>query len=529
MPPSLSASNSWQAPFWGKSSAYVGGRDPLGLQATSVATYSRLLPGITNVTNRVRYWSFYCWLIHLYSRKVHKTGYDRFIGFIRWGEFALACAIEKVAPEEGAVSGKDKARKAIQQLPLDLGKYANSNADSNDRYWKYESGAFGQYFAGIMTDLGLLEKNEYGIFVCTDKTQHEKYALQLEVSGVDLAEAFHEAIGVEIESRFLNTLEKGIASEEDLILIGKKMNLSAIQPATTEWMLIQKILTGRDLPGRKTKEQDSFFRLETINLFLDFRRLEPERGITQFPFWLEERNGLSKSGDASEVAFGWFYYTVNEHWHYAHELIFDFFLERLRSNDFTGLETFLKGFVAEIVQQALPASRYKGGISALEWLDLLESTTLDDTEESTENRAVKGFKAIFNLYKKYKDRIDEFIIFGQRLGIERHGDFGHGLRHIGEHLHSPLEAFFEWHVLRQIINRHLFVAMEKLATTGVNTQKFRLEEQVLYFINNISVGYTNPRIYQLGLFLRDLKVLDQLFSPSDLADDFAEFHKQSLP
>ena len=47
------------APQWNTAGTYSMGRDPLGLQAASVRLYTDLVPGLTNVTNRIRYYSFY--------------------------------------------------------------------------------------------------------------------------------------------------------------------------------------------------------------------------------------------------------------------------------------------------------------------------------------------------------------------------------------------------------------------------------------------------------------------------------------
>ena len=44
-------------PFWATNDGFKGGRDPMGIQNSSVATYSRLLPGMTNLTGHIRYYS----------------------------------------------------------------------------------------------------------------------------------------------------------------------------------------------------------------------------------------------------------------------------------------------------------------------------------------------------------------------------------------------------------------------------------------------------------------------------------------
>ena len=57
-------------PFWGVSINLITGLDPLSLQTTSEATYATMLPGISNLTNRLRYYGFYCWLLDFYFKKI---------------------------------------------------------------------------------------------------------------------------------------------------------------------------------------------------------------------------------------------------------------------------------------------------------------------------------------------------------------------------------------------------------------------------------------------------------------------------
>ena len=295
------------------------------------------------------------------------------------------------------------------------------------------------------------------------------------------------------------------------------MTLSAIQSDSSEWNLICKILVGRDLPGRVPREYDTFFRQNTIRIFLDFCRSEPEQSILDFPFWLENRKGLDTDGSISDFAFGWYYYALNEHWHYSNEVIFNAFLNELRARDFSERQPFVQEFISAILQ--LDAER-SGQVTMKHWFDYWREHDDLLEEEPTDNAtaAAQGFFQILALQELYNEQINEFIKFGKHLGIERRGDFARGLRLVGEHIHLAPADFLEWYLVRHILNRHLFVAMDKLATTGVNTQKFKLEEQTLIFINDIGVGYTNPRLKELARFLQDLKVLDNDFLPTERAD-----------
>ena len=59
---------------WVKSLKQIGGLDLLAGQAPCINIYGRLLPGITNVTDRARYYTFYPWLLWA----VEQAGYDKF-------------------------------------------------------------------------------------------------------------------------------------------------------------------------------------------------------------------------------------------------------------------------------------------------------------------------------------------------------------------------------------------------------------------------------------------------------------------
>ncbi len=47
--------NSFSFPFWAKSADFIRGRDPLGIQNSSISLYSKLLPGIVNRQQKVDY------------------------------------------------------------------------------------------------------------------------------------------------------------------------------------------------------------------------------------------------------------------------------------------------------------------------------------------------------------------------------------------------------------------------------------------------------------------------------------------
>src|SRR5262245_57081919 len=71
----------------------IRGLDHLGVLAPSIDLYGQLLPGITNVTNRARYYSFYPWLIWSFEKRYSDHSRESFIRILRRAD----CLITLVA------------------------------------------------------------------------------------------------------------------------------------------------------------------------------------------------------------------------------------------------------------------------------------------------------------------------------------------------------------------------------------------------------------------------------------------------
>ncbi len=66
------------------------GLDPLGMQNSSVNLYQTFLPGISNVTLRIRYYGLYAWLAQRYARQVGDTDPNNWKRYVRRAEALYA-------------------------------------------------------------------------------------------------------------------------------------------------------------------------------------------------------------------------------------------------------------------------------------------------------------------------------------------------------------------------------------------------------------------------------------------------------
>ena len=96
---------------WVKPPVQIGGLDHLATQATCINLYGRYLPGITNVTDRARYFSFYPWIVWALEQAGH-TYNDTFIEQFRRAD----CLFTLIAQRHAHTSGTDRDSHAAAMI-----------------------------------------------------------------------------------------------------------------------------------------------------------------------------------------------------------------------------------------------------------------------------------------------------------------------------------------------------------------------------------------------------------------------------
>jgi len=157
---------------WVKPPHQIGGLDHLGVQAPCIQVYSQLLPGITNVTDRARYYSFYPWLITRFEQEGWRSE-EEILLILRRAECLLTIISlqHEYVVQDGtddhraAMVGSDALYKAIEKLHLGerikLSDYSSLDAGS-DRYFANPAGGLGQYYFGALKNLSLLSGDTVG-------------------------------------------------------------------------------------------------------------------------------------------------------------------------------------------------------------------------------------------------------------------------------------------------------------------------------------------------------------------------------
>lgn len=188
---------------WVKPPQEIGGLDHLAVQAPCINIYGRLLPGITNVTDRARYYSFYPWLIWALDQRGYSKYDDKFIDLFRKADCLFTLVAEHHAEQvkdefevhAAATVGNQTlasvARNLTDREPIRLSDYSHRDS-GNQRYFMNKLGGLGQYYIEVLRELTVLDG---------DSNQGIKYTLQL---GQALAHSMDQLVPRDL---FLQTIE----------------------------------------------------------------------------------------------------------------------------------------------------------------------------------------------------------------------------------------------------------------------------------------------------------------------------------
>jgi hypothetical protein len=132
---------------WVKPPEPIRGLDHLGVQAPCIALYGQLLPGITNVTDRARYYSFHPWVLWSFERRYTDHSVDEFRRVLRRAECLFALIAIRHARVVGdnddglhgrAMVGRDKLLRIEGESTFALEDYAT--LEGPNRYFKNKLG-----------------------------------------------------------------------------------------------------------------------------------------------------------------------------------------------------------------------------------------------------------------------------------------------------------------------------------------------------------------------------------------------------
>ena len=435
--------------YWANNAGFKRGRDPMGIQNCSIVIYGILLPGLTNQTERLRYYSFYCWLLYEYEKECEKTTENGTLidlyNYIRRAELTMAFLMDGrgIKSVVGSQHISQQEYGTTKEGYYDIKSSADLNAyPSQKKYWANPTGAFGQNYLGSLVYLELVENNEGSIV--------------LKNRGRYLAESFINSVDEKSRNLFLQYVRKGCLPPKDIARM-ESLCLDKIIHKSQEWSLLNDIITNEDLNG-------STFRKDTISLMLDTYRKGVE--IEQFP----KTMFLKYESGSSETVLGWHYYYLCEALHYSIETIFWMILDNASKNNYLPIGDFMSlcanciisGFSQSDSSKKLSETMtmFKSSKEEIvERLNNLISLVNDDDSKKASSKAVELLVCIYKIVMMNREVYFSFEN-NHKINLQFGNANSFAKRYVGNNIDLKVDAF----VRNVIFNTPNLEVKEKLVT-----------------------------------------------------------------
>ena len=260
---------------WVSTSAKTG-LDHLGAQAPCIHIYGRLIPGITNVTDRARYYSFYPWLFAALDRVDESLTPSRLQDLFRRAECLFTLIAERHARVSGgsdgtrrsdrhgiAMVGRDSLLPALDTLEsssgeLRLSQYATLESH-DERYFKNPWGGLAQYYRGTLEELGIL---------IADSKTGARYTEEI---GKPIAGALEKTVEGE---QFVQALLRDVVSLDDLDSFAPLCPCQLSESEDEHDSLIDTFFDRAE-----NHSEEGRFRRDSLCLLLHLSRTYADRGI----------------------------------------------------------------------------------------------------------------------------------------------------------------------------------------------------------------------------------------------------------
>jgi len=492
------------------------GLDPLGMQNSSINLYQRLLPGISNVTLRIRYYGFYAWLARVYAEQNGGTKQNSWKSFLRRAEALYALTSQQSGGESGVAGILWAAKKMpdSENEPIHFAENADPGG-SGQPYLQQAWGVFGAAYGSQLYEIGVL----------SEATEHDIPVPSTQI-GEGLAKAFEADLG-NIPARFVASIQEGTATVNDLQSF-EQIIPSNIGEDTEERQIYEDMLFGKTLT-----RPDDISRRATLHLILrGAAHLKTSPTVDQLR-WLWYA-GMNDDGEpfplADDALEGqrqcWWVYQSNDLLHFSYETLLKFALDTLASYPAgTTLRALLERCVADIedgaplwpgtwqefCDQNPPAAN--AGSEEDESSDFFLSDEArpggGDAGTCTAQNAWAALRLIAVVMQRtatapdlLKENLGKLDPRGFHSLITETAFFaGLGKENFTQTLVRLIEE--------RVIKRHLWVAHRKFRYQGDYTFLIDADEGLIRLRATAGPVFTNPRLGPAIRFLEDLHLIDE--------------------
>jgi hypothetical protein len=510
-------------PEWSERGYWTSGLDPLGLQAFAIELYQKLVPGLTNITVRPRYYSFYTWLCWINAQKddLRITDATEWRRFIRRSEAIMTLSSLHAELDNGyGMPGVDWARGfSVDDDVVDIRPATDPEYYENEqaRYIKAVQGIFGQAYRPVLqTTLGTLAPAEYHEISVPSKGLGDK-----------LAEAFQANVG-DAADTFLKCVEAGSVSNNEMMQIGQSFHPLSVPTNSDEWQQLTDII----LNGVGGQESEARSRKQSMRLFLEVAKqghgspgADGFRWTTYSGYCAGGEKFLCPPEYSDQMA-SWQAYQSSDLFQLAIGSLFQLCIDLIPHE---GIEE--KSMIEKMSQDL--AREVTSGSETMTWVQFKESKSLVENASMLDNDgseaslalkihtavgsnkkldafsgAVAGIRMIAILEKRFNDSDwPASKVYRELISARR------SLRDVVSflelHASMPVQEVLFSLIREFVIKGHLTEAYRKLIGQNNFTFLFQIENgRLTQPAPEIVLNFTTPRLNTSINFLTDLQFID---------------------
>lgn len=485
------------------------------MQNSSVNLYQTLVPGIGNVTLRMRYYGLYAWLSWVYANRIRDTNPQSWQRIIRRTE-ALYALIAQRRGDEGGVTGTDWARTTLDNLQ---GRTIDFSLDAEPKsqtyYFKLAWGAYGLAYASQLFQVGIFEE-----------AQEHLIAVPSDDMGERLAHAFEKELG-ELSAPFYGAIQRGKVSLGDLDRFAR-LAPSGIRKTGPERKLYEDILFAHIRPKIPNDISRRLSLLLVLKIADQLKRSPSPEEVRWILYAGKDQSGRAFEPGAMALEAQterWRIYQANDLCHVALECLLKFILDKLGdyprgiapsaliaycAEEITGtikkLPSSWNAFVAEL---QLAENAYDSTFNESEWALASEIMAVRRAADyCSPEVAWKALTLLGLLHKRFRINAQAITEELQDLDLTAFHSLLTEGRYLDQCGDTPFAEIVTRIIEERVMRRHLWVALRKFQRQGDYTFLIETDDGLVRLRDKDGPVFTNPRLGPAVRFLRDIHLID---------------------
>jgi hypothetical protein len=489
------------------------GLDPLGMQTGSINIYQRLLPGISNVTQRMRYYGLYAWLARTYARESGDTNPKNWQRCVRRAEALYALVAQNMGGETG-VAGVEWASRTLGGTKGTAIDFAAAAEPGSEQYYlKQKWGVYGLAYASQLFEIGVFAE-----------AKAHTIPVPSEAIGDRLAQSFADALPG-VADAFFATVREGSVS---LAALDKYVAMvpSGIAKNSDERACYEDILFAK---AGLERPQDIDRRRSLMLALALTQQLGRVPGVFDVRWMLyagydSSQRPLQLPTELQAQRWRWWVYQANDLLHICYEALLKYSLDILGEYP-AGIS--LSRLIGETATRILSASDGKPA----DWHSFLALQPPPDNCLLPDDRTGEVYLQRELMRKMRLDGVSApedawlavkllAVLHNRVCGTPKNpkdelGQLDPGLvrslvtelRFLDEHQREKFSVFLARLIEERVIRRHLWVGLRKFRYQGDYTFLIETDDGRVRRRAMDGPVFTNPRLGPALAFLRDIHLI----------------------